>query len=100
VSVALLKFTVVCSFAHVGSQLGLGDDDSFSIAPNNVIVGNLRGKRLQVCHGEKGTSTARECHPNGTFNFKAGDTIDYTWGMSNSQSGKLAYGVIPSSFLL
>ena len=87
-----------CFFAHVGNQLNLlGDDGSFLIAPNNVIVGNVHGKVEPVCHGDKSSDTkARECYPNGTFDFKAGQTIDFTWGMVNDQEGKLLYSIMPA----
>ena len=87
-----------CFFAHVGNQLNLlGDDGSFLIAPNNVIVGNVHGRRERVCKGDKGSSTqARECYPNGTYDFKAGQTIDFTWGMVGNQEGRLVYGIVPA----
>ena len=94
-------FTVVSFFAHVGilgNQLNLlGQDESFLIAPNNIIVGNLHGKQEVVCKGDKKSPTkARECYPSGTYNFKKGDIIDYTWGMTNFQEGTLLYGIMPS----
>ena len=80
------------------NRLNLGDDGSFLIAPNNVIVGNVHGKMQQVCHGNKSSPTkARECYPNGRYNFKTGDTIDFTWGMTTEQEGKLLYGILPVS---
>ena len=90
-------FTVVCFFAHVGDWLNLGDDNNFFIAPNNVIVGNLYGKQQVVCQGDKSSPTkARECYPNGQYNFKKGDIIDFTWGMTDNQEGTLLYGIMPS----
>ena len=97
-SVALFIFTVLCFFAHVGNldQLNLGDDDDFLIAPNNVIVGNVHGFQEKVCSGNKSSpAQARECYPNGTYNLKAGQTIDFTWGMTNDQEGTLFYGIVP-----
>lgn len=40
---------------------------------------------------------ARECYPNGTYNLKKGDTIEYTWGMTvtNDQQGMLVFSIIP-----
>ena len=94
---AHLRLSRSCSFAHVGNQLNLGDDGSFIIAPNNIIVGNVHGKTEQVCQGDKSSTTkARECYPNGTYDFKAGQTIDFTWGMTGDQIGKLVYGIIPA----
>ena len=87
-------FTVVCFFAHVEDQLNLGRDYSYLITPNNVIVGNLHGKQQVVCQGT--SSNTKECYPNGQYNFKKGDIIDYTWGMSSDQEGSLLYGIIPS----
>ena len=83
--------------AHVGNQLNLGDDGSYNITPNNVIVGNVHGYQENICHGNKGNSAAaRECYPLGTYDFKEGQTIDFTWGMQADQEGKLFYGIIPS----
>ena len=75
----------------------LGTDGSFIIAPNNVIVGNVHGYKENVCHGNKNDqSTARDCYPNGTYDFKAGQTIDFTWGMTGDQEGILVYGIVPA----
>ena len=92
-------FIAVPFFTHVGclNQLNLGEGDNFLIAPNNVIVGNVHGYTEQVCSGNKSDpAMARECYPNGTYNFKAGQTIDFTWGMTNDQEGILVYGVVPA----
>ena len=79
------------------NQLNLGDDGSFLIAPDNVIVGNVHGRRQTVCKGDKSSPTkARECYPNGTYDFKAGQTIDFTWGMVGDQEGRLVYGIVPA----
>ena len=84
-------------FAHVGNQLNLGKDGSFLIAPNNVIVGNVHGKQETVCKGDLTSPTkARECYPNDTYDFTAGQTIDFTWGTSGDQEGMLLYGIIPA----
>ena len=97
----LLVFTVVYFFAHVGNQLNLGVDYKFLIAPNNVIVGNVHGYRENVCHGDKSNPTkARECYPNGTYNFEAGQTIDFTWGMTGNQEGVILYGILPVGALV
>ena len=94
-------FIVICFFfAHVGNQLNLGDDDSsFLTAPNSFIVGKLRGKQLEVCSGN--SQYPKECHPNGEWNFKAGDVIDYTWGITGDpgQEGELVYAIVPSAFV-
>ena len=88
-------FIVVYLFSHDVS--GLGDDGAFIIAPNNVIVGKIHGKEVEVCKGDqRDASRARECYPNGTYNLKKGDIIDYTWGMTNDQQGILLYSIIPS----
>ena len=94
-------FTVLCFFTDVGNlnQLNLGEDqdDNFLIAPNNIIVGNVHGYIEKVCSGDKSDpAKARECYPSGTYNFKAGQTIDFTWGMTNDQEGTLVYGVVPA----
>ena len=82
-------------FAH---QLYLGDDLSFVIAPNNIIVGNVHGRQEKVCNGVKSdTNKARECFPNGKYDFKSGQVIDFTWGMTADQEGKLVYGVMPEA---
>ena len=95
-----LMFIVICSLLTwcIGNQLlNLGNDGSFIIAPNNVIVGNVHGYQENVCHGNKNNpATARDCYPIGTYDFKAGQTIDFTWGMSADQEGILAYAVLPA----
>ena len=79
------------------NQIGDDEDDDFIIAPNNVIVGHIHGYKNQICSGNKSDpAKARECYPNGTYNFKAGQTIDFTWGMTNDQEGILVYGVVPA----
>ena len=95
----MIIFTVVCFFStHVGNQLNLGNDATFIIAPNNVIVGNVHGKKENVCHGDKSNpSKARECYPLGKYDFKAGQIIDFTWGMTSDQEGRLVYGVVPAA---
>ena len=81
-------------FAH---QLYLGDDLGFNIAPNNIIVGNVHGYQEKVCNGVKSDANkARECFPNGKYDFKSGQVIDFTWGMTADQEGKLIYGVMPA----
>jgi len=72
--------------------LNLGDDVGFIITPNDYIVGNLHGKQLKVCNGTK--KYPRDCYPNGLFDFKNGDAIDFTWGMSMGQVGKLVYTIV------
>ena len=77
----------------------LGEDGSFWIEPNNlnILVGNLHGKTLRVCEGDQSVEDkARECYPNGKYDFKQGDVIDYTWGMSSEQIGILQYAIIPA----
>ena len=64
--------------------------------PINIIVGNLRGKNLKVCAGVKSdVAKARECYPNGTYDFKKGDIIDFTWGLTSDQAGALQWGILP-----
>ena len=78
-------------------SINLGTDGSFIIAPNNVIVGNVHGYKENICHGNKNDqSTARDCYPNGTYDFKVGQTIDFTWGMQADQEGILVYGIVPA----
>ena len=94
---AHLRLSRSCSFAHVGNQLNLGEDGCFLFDPNNIIVGNVHGKTDQVFQGDKSRTTkARECHPNGSYDSKVGQTIDVTWGMTGDQIGKLVYGIIHS----
>ena len=83
---------------NVGNELNLGVDDKFLIAPNNVIVGNVHGYKENVCKGDKSSPIkARECYPNGNYDFKSGQTIDFTWGMTGDQEGKLVYAVVPAA---
>ena len=76
--------------------MNLGDDSTFIIAPNDYIVGNLHGKQLKVCNGSK--DHPKECHPNGLFDFTKGDVIDFTWGMSDGQVGKLEYDIVENDY--
>jgi hypothetical protein len=79
-------------------NLGAIDDNTFLIAPN-IIVGNVHGFVEHVCYGDKSSPTrARECYPNGTYDFKTGQVIDlkFTWGMTGDQEGKIVYGVVPA----
>ena len=87
------QFTVLCFSAQLDL---LGDDGTFLISPNNYIVGNLRGKQLKLCNGNG--DYPRECYPNDLWNFKVGDIIDYSWGMTGGQVGELVYGIVPSHF--
>ena len=92
-------FAVIYFFAHLGNQLELhllGDDSTFLITPNNVIVGNLRSKRQQVCNAVE--ENDKECYPNKWWNFKKGDVIDFTWGMSLDQVGELVYSIVPAGY--
>ena len=75
-----------------------GTDNKFLIAPNNVIVGNVHGYRQNICHGDKSSPTkARECYPMGKHDFKSGQVIDFTWGMTGDQEGKLIYSIMPAA---
>lgn len=80
--------------------INLGDDGSFVIAPNNILVGNVHGRNQQVCKGDKSDpGKARECYPNDVYDFKTGDVIDFTWGLSSNQVGKVVYSVTPAAFV-
>ena len=93
----MFTLSVVYFFAHV-NQLNLGIGGTFIIAPNNVIVGNVHGYREKVCFGVKSSPTkARECFPLGKYDFKAGQVIDFTWGMTGDQEGNLVYAIMPAA---
>ena len=86
-----MMFTVIYFFAHVD----LGVDQTFIIAPNNIIVGNVHGYKEKVCMGDKSIPTkARECFPQGKYDFKWGQVIDFTWGMTGDQEGNLVYAIM------
>ena len=85
-------FTFLYFFAHVGNQLNLGEDSTFAITPNRYIVGSLRGTGRKLCNGSK--VHHMECHPNGVFGLRKGDIIDFTWGMTEGQVGKLKYAIV------
>ena len=76
--------------------MNLGFDGTFAITPNKFIVGNFRGKELKLCNGSK--YHPRECHPNGVFDFRKGDAIDFTWGMTDGQVGKLVYTIVENDY--
>ena len=89
----LLMFTLLCFFAHLGIQLNLGNDD-FLISPYDYIVGSLRGTPIKVCSGNP--LHPKECYPDEIGRiFKAGDIIDFTWGMS-SHRGILIFAIVPA----
>ena len=87
----------VCSCSGINQFPNLGLDGDFLISAHNIIVGNLRGKKLKVCKEDKALR-AGECYPTGSWNFKKGDIIDYSWGMVGSDFGELAYAIVPASF--
>jgi len=68
----------------------------FIIAPNSYIVGKLHGKQLKLCNGN--VDYPRDCQPNGAFDLKNGDVIDFTWGMSNGQVGELEYAIVENDY--
>ena len=74
-------------------KLNLGVDNKFLIAPsNNVILGNVHGYRENICHRDKSSPTkARECYRLGKYNFKAGQAIDFTWGMRSRRQIRTRY---------
>lgn len=55
------------------------DDGTFIVTPDNVIVGKIQDREVEVCRGDKSDNKARECYPKGRFDFRKGDIIDYTW---------------------
>ena len=79
------------------NQFDLGYDGSFLIAPNKIIVAHLRGKGKRLCSGDD--KHPRECYPSSARDFNVGDVIDFTWGMTELQIGKLVYAIVPSGNL-
>jgi hypothetical protein len=74
-----------------------GKDREFALTPNKVIVGKIRGREMTVCKGdESDVLKARVCYPTGRFPLYKGDHIDFTWGMTTTQVGSLAYTIWPS----
>ena len=71
-----------------------GEDKSFAIEANNIIVGHVHGTSTTVCKGNKSQpEKARECYPTGRYWLKKGDVIDFTWGMTQLQVGVLAFAI-------
>ena len=91
-------FTVLCFFAHLGNrwQFNLGADGSRLVDPHSDIVANFRGKQLRLCSGN--SVHPKECYPYAAWDFKVGDVIDYTWGMSKGQGGELVFAIVPSGY--
>ena len=89
-------FTVtVCSCSGINQFPNLA---GLLIPASNIIVGNLRGKNLKVCKDDK-SRRRRECYPSGSWNFKKGEVIDFTWAMvGNDSAGVLGYAIVPASF--
>ncbi|RKL02460.1 hypothetical protein BFJ70_g17350 [Fusarium oxysporum] len=73
-------------------------DRTFIIDPANTLTANLHGFQLNVCKEQKGDThhDSRICKPSRRVNLKKGNTIDFTFGLSNSQSGILFYAILGS----
>ncbi|KAL5583825.1 hypothetical protein FOVSG1_015176 [Fusarium oxysporum f. sp. vasinfectum] len=73
-------------------------DRTFIINPANALTANLHGFQLNVCKENKGDKhhDSRICKPTRRVNLKKGNTIDFTFGLSNQQSGILFYGILRS----
>jgi hypothetical protein len=75
-----------------------GDDEKHVLRPQNIIVGKIRGKGIEVCSGHpKSDLRALECFPSGRHQFYSGDIIDFSWGLKSGQAGSLKYLVWPKS---
>jgi hypothetical protein len=72
--------------------LNLGDG-AFIIALITLLLAIFMAKMFQVCTGDK--RDPNKAYPNGNYNLKKGDIIDYTWGITNDQQGMLLFSVIP-----
>lgn len=71
-----------------------GEDKSFAIEAQNVIVGHVHGTSTTVCKGDQSKpERARVCYPTGRYWLKSGDVIDFTWGMTQLQVGVLAFAI-------
>ena len=88
---------VICFFAHLGIQLNLGNEGTYIVTPHNVIIAHLRGHQTALCSGDG--KHPEQCYPGSARDFKVGDIIDFTWGMSELQIGGLVFAVVPSGKL-
>ncbi|KAF9694994.1 hypothetical protein EKO04_006702 [Ascochyta lentis] len=76
-------------------------DRKFVIAPQNTLTANLRGKVLNLCRSSTNQSlssffkNSRTCGPTTDHNFVNGDTVDFSYGLSPTQSGILFYNISP-----
>ncbi|KAI8410863.1 hypothetical protein FOFC_07457, partial [Fusarium oxysporum] len=73
-------------------------DRTFIIDPANTLTANLHGFQLNVCKEEKGDKhhDSRICKPTRRVNLKKGNTIDFTFGLTQEQSGILFYDILRS----
>ncbi|EXA28721.1 hypothetical protein FOVG_19690 [Fusarium oxysporum f. sp. pisi HDV247] len=73
-------------------------DRTFIINPANTLTANLHGFQENVCKEDKGDKhhDSRICKPTRRVNLKKGNTIDFTFGLTNQQSGILFYGILRS----
>ncbi|KAG7408310.1 hypothetical protein Forpe1208_v012265 [Fusarium oxysporum f. sp. rapae] len=73
-------------------------DRTFIINPSNTLTANLHGFQLNVCKEDKRDKhhDSRICKPTRRVDLKKGNTIDFTFGLLNGQSGILFYGILRS----
>jgi hypothetical protein len=63
------------------------------VAANDDIVGSLRGTTAKTCSYNV---TNRDCVPTGQYTLKAGDIIDFSFGLYGFQDVRLYYAIIGS----
>jgi hypothetical protein len=74
--------------------LNLGDDGDFLVASNNVIVGKIHGRNIELCKGDKSEATSYfgffRPHPLGIFSwlwFLMSSTLGVPWCSDDIQVG-------------
>lgn len=74
----------------------LSMDNSFAVAFNTPIVGKIKGTDKTVCKGDKSDPRkARQCVPTGEHDLKAKEDINFTYGLTPGQKGRLAWAAVP-----
>jgi len=73
----------------------LSSDGTWVLQTVYIIIGRVNRDQV-ACTGEPSDSSeSRECSPQGTVNLKAGDTLNFTWGLTSGQAAVLHYAIIP-----
>lgn len=71
-----------------------GSDADYVIAANAPITATLRGGPANLCYYNV---TNRDCVPTAQYSFEAGAIVDFTFGLTISQTARFYYAIIGNS---